>query len=435
MCKKTYFSPIAILMRCLMLLGLLGGMLIGSNVQAFTLNVVDDNGNAISGYQWTVQEDNTWDAVANVGKHNVYDTLSTSIHKSHAHVLAAGSSSTVNVPNTGRYFISALAPGYTLNGAMVKPGQTNVTVVLHANPIPMGQVSVLVFEDNAPINGAPDVTSERALPNFKIYVYDQLGQMSTDGFGNPIGTTYDLASGAVLTIGAGYVLTTSTGDDTTGNAIIPNLAPGKYGIRAVPNDGRPWIQTSTIEGTPGIDVWIMAGEPPYLTEAGFFGVHAFIGFVLPTSYYQSIGDTTTNQFRALLPGETAGTITGQQVINRQNRPPLQLGLVPGDPVPEAYVGLSDMGNGNTQVYVAKCDANANFNITGVPPGTYTLTLWDFPLMMSSTHALSSFHPPAGLSRWARSRYSGGSVTTTGASSTISIKTASVTPVKQASLIR
>ena len=41
--------------------------------------------------------------------------------------------------------------------------------------------------------------------------------------------------------------------------------------------------------------------------------------------------------------------------------------------------MSDVGNANTQVYVAKCDANANFNITGVPPGTYTLTMWDFPL--------------------------------------------------------
>jgi hypothetical protein len=385
MSVKTCSSPFGIFQRCVLIIGFLSGIFLGTNVHAFTLNVVDDAGSAVPDYKWTVQEDNTYDAVANVGVRGNPNTLSTSIHKSHAKILATGSGPTVNLPETGRYFVSvrgwgtAQTPdGYTLSGAMVKPGQSSVTVVLHANPIPMAQVSIQVFEDNAPINSAPDSPPERALPNFKIFVYDQFGQMSTDGFGNPIGTTY-LSTGETATMGAGYVLTTDVGDDTNGNAVIPNLAPGKYGIRAVPNDGKPWVQTSTIEGTPGIDVWIIAGEPPYLAEAGFFGVHAFIGFVLPTSYYQSVGDFTTNQFRALLTGETAGTITGQVVINRQNRPPLQLGLVPGDPVPEAYVGLSDVGNGNRQVYVAKCDANANFNITGVPPGTYTLTMWDLPL--------------------------------------------------------
>jgi len=383
MSVKTCSSPFGILQRFLLILGFLSGIFFGTNVHAFTVNVVDDTGSAVPNYEWTVQEDNTYDAVANVGIKGKPDTLSTSIHKSHAHVLAVGSTSIVSLPTTSRYFISAKAPGYTLGGSMVKIGQPNVTVLLHKNPIPMAQVSVLVFEDNAPINGAPDIPGERTLPDFKVYIYDQFGQMLTDGFGNPIGTTYDLATGDTVTIGSGCVITTTAGDGTTGNAIIPNLAPGKYGIRAVPNDGKPWVQTSTIEGTPGIDTWVMAGEPPYLTEAGFFGVHAFIGFVLPTSYYLSSipTDTITNQFRALLPGETPGTITGQVMINHMNRPPLQAGFVPSIPVPEAYVGLTDTGNGNTQVYVAKCNPDSTFTIDNVPPGTYTLTLWDFPLDM------------------------------------------------------
>jgi hypothetical protein len=370
------------------MLGFLYGILFGTNVSAFTLNVVDDAGSAVPNYEWTVQEDNTYDAVANVGIKGNPNALSTSIHKSHAHVLAVGSTPVVDLPATGRYYISAKAPGYTLNGDMVKMGQTSVTVLLHKNPIPMAQVSVLVFEDNAPINGAPDIPGERTLPNFKVYIYDQLGQMSTDGFGNPIGTIYEQnldsnGDAVVKTTGAGYVITTTAGDGTTGNALIPNLAPGKYGIRAVPNDGKPWVQTATIEGTPGIDAWVMAGEPPYNTEAGFFGVHAFIGFVLPTSYYKGLvpPDTTTNQFRTLLSGETYGTITGQVMINHQNRPPLQAGFIPSIPVPEAYVGLTDTGNGNTQVYVAKCNPDSTFTIANVPPGTYTLVLWDFPLDM------------------------------------------------------
>jgi hypothetical protein len=363
------------------MLVILSGVFLGSKVQAFTLNVVDDAGSPVSSYKWLVQEDNTYDAVANVGVKNNYNSLSVSIHKSHAPVLATGSTPLVDLPSTGRYYISVLAPGHTLSGAAVRPGQASVTVVLHTHPIPLAQISVMVFEDNAPINGAPDTPAERYLPNFKIYVYDQAGQMSTDAFGNAIGTTYDPATGDTVTMGLGYVLSTATADNMGANAIIPNLAPGKYGVRAVPNDGKPWVQTSTIEGTPGIDSWIVAGEPPYYTEAGFFGVHAFIGFVLPTSYYLSSipTDTTTNQFRLLLPSEQPGTITGQVVMNRINRPPFQMGLNAGEPVPEAYVGLSDTGNGNRQVYVAKCNADATFSISGVPPGTYTLTMWDLPL--------------------------------------------------------
>ena len=131
------------------------------------MNVVDDTGSAVPNYEWTVQEDNTYDAVANVGIKGNPNTLSTSIHKSHAHVLAVGSTSIVSLPTTSRYYISAKAPGYTLNGAMVTPGQSSVTVLLHKNPIPMAQVSILVFEDNAPINGAPDIPGERSLAEFQ----------------------------------------------------------------------------------------------------------------------------------------------------------------------------------------------------------------------------------------------------------------------------
>ena len=167
--------------------------------------------------------------------------------------------------------------------------------------------------------------------------------------------------------------------------MVPNLAPGKYGIWVQPADGRPWIQTSTIEGTPGIDNWVVAGEPNYFTEVGFFGVHSFLGFVLPTDY----PDPLAPVFRALNPGEVPGNVTGQVVQNRINRPPLQMGLNPGDPVPNAYIGLSDINAGNQAVFVmgcpgttangSTCDANSKFTIKGVPPGTYTLTMWDKPL--------------------------------------------------------
>ena len=62
---------------------------------------------------------------------------------------------------------------------------------------------------------------------------------------------------------------------------IKNLAPGKYGIMAVPPIGSDWQQTSTIEGTKVIDAWVKANEPPFFAEFGPPGYHVFIGFVEP----------------------------------------------------------------------------------------------------------------------------------------------------------
>ena len=62
---------------------------------------------------------------------------------------------------------------------------------------------------------------------------------------------------------------------------IKYIPPGKYGTRAVPPPGETWIQTSTIEGTPGIDSWVKANEPNRLIEFGPALYHVFIGFVQP----------------------------------------------------------------------------------------------------------------------------------------------------------
>ena len=70
---------------------------------------------------------------------------------------------------------------------------------------------------------------------------------------------------------------------------------------------------------------------------------------------------------------------GRVVSVHGNRPPLQPGLEVGRPVVNAWVGLSDTLNGNAAVFTGPCDDNSQFTITGVPPGTYTLTMWDFPL--------------------------------------------------------
>lgn len=359
-----------------------------SVMAAFTISVTGKNADgtsprAVTDYKWLVQEDNAYDAVGHAGIFNNHSSVSVSIHKSSAKVLATGTGTNpvVNLPSDARYFVSVMAPGYTMSGGHVRPGETSKSLVIYKTPIVAAQIKVLVFHDKSPVNGAPD--AEPPLPGFRIVLYDTFGQQTQDFRGNPIGTTYD-ANGNVAVLSDGNIVSAAAVDALGfANVTIPNLAPGRYGVRAIPLDGRPWVQTSTIEGTPGIDAWVIAGEPPYYEEAGFFGVHAFIGFVLPSSYCAAVPADPyclNTMFRTPLnAGETAGTITGQVVQNRINRPPAQMGVNPGEPVPDAWVALSDLGASLRQVYAAKCNADATFTINNVPPGTYSLTMWDEPL--------------------------------------------------------
>ena len=350
-----------------------------SRANAFTLSVVDDSGVAFTqGFRWLVEEDTTHPV--DPGTH-VSDSLSVSIHKSYAPVVLTGSknssasnSVSINVPGTKRYAVSVLAnkSGYTMGGTNVAIGQNQVTVTLHKEPLQTAQISVFVFYDNTPINNAPDVPFEPGLANFSIIIYDQLGQMSQDAFGYPLGTEFTpgcdvstLGDACVTTMGNGVILT-----DATGNAVVRNLHPGKYGIRVVPDVAHAnWILDSTIEGTPGVDSWVKAGEPRLLREFGASFQHTFFGFVPPTNDLGTLPNPSGN----------TGTITGRVVSAHQSRPPLQT-LETGEPVPECYIGLNTLGAGiQTGVYVAACSPDSTFTINNVPPGTYQVVMWDKPL--------------------------------------------------------
>jgi len=75
-------------------------------------------------------------------------------------------------------------------------------------------------------------------------------------------------------------------------------------------------------------------------------------------------------------GGPTGTITGQVVYIHDDKPPKQTGLSLGRPVENAYVGLCDLNAGDMQVYTEPADANGNFTIANVPPGTYNMSLFD-----------------------------------------------------------
>lgn len=292
-------------------------------------------------------------------------------------------------PNT-YYYVSVLprygfggpGAGAALGGASFKTDAAGnippTTVYVNQYPIKTAQITILIFNDNAPINNTPDLPTEEPgtapgqtnMSGFQILVEDAGGRygasagiMSQDVFGNPLGTEYDAAGNVI-----GYHPLV-TGPD--GRLTIKNLAPGKYGIQAVPPAGSGWQQTATIEGTKVIDAWVKAGEPPFFAEFGPPGYHVFIGFVKEFNTIPSP------------PAPTVGaTLSGTIVNQHLSRPPdyaFYNGGCFGHTTP--WVGLNSMPGGipGTGLYAAPTNENCEFEIQNVPPGSYQLVVWDTAL--------------------------------------------------------
>lgn len=341
-----------------------------------TVNVVDETGAPIvGGFRWLVEEDTTYEVIPGS---TASETLGTGIHRSHSPVLSAGieptSSASIPVPDNLRLFVSVLPStlGWQMGGAEVEIGQPSVTITVNSPPIPTARISVFVFEDNQPLNNAPDLPAEKGLEGFGIVIHDIGGHQMMDVFGNMLGTTYmmnpdgtymlDVEGNPIVDMmGSGQVVT-----DANGEALIENIAPNKYGVLTIPPSGTDWVQTTTIEGTPVVDAWVRAGEPRYLSEFGLYTWHIFHGYAHPMEFPD--------------PGAgTVGNITGQVLYLHQAKPPKPRGTEGGWPPPYAWVALNDLNAADNQIYAGPCDENGNFDIQNVPPGTYQLVVWDWAL--------------------------------------------------------
>jgi FtsP/CotA-like multicopper oxidase with cupredoxin domain len=335
----------------------------------------------VSEYHWVLEEDTTWHPdPAVIGL--LSESLGTNFHKSYMPVVAQGCVgvscstqipfSTVALDPAKHYFVSVLpadaasGTGHTVGAAQLPPGAASVNVIVNRQPIPTAQISVLIFEDSHPTNGAPD-ENEPGLGGFQITLEDPAGRyganggpMSQDAFGNMLVNALDCAPappfpGAIVTC-------------PDGRALIKNLAPGKYGVTAVPPAGAPvrWVQTSTIEGTRVIDAWVKAGEPAYFQEFGPPGFHVFIGFLSPDRVGGPVGGTNT--------------VSGRVTNLHMSRPPNQtlwdsnsrdaLGHT------TAWVGLNSANGIGLNIAAIKADDQGNFQIGNVPDGTYQLVVWD-----------------------------------------------------------
>lgn len=366
----------------------LGLFLFAATGSALDVTVVGPDGNPVpTGFRWLLEEDVNYHPDPNADPPPPEpdpNAVATNFHKSYMPIAAQGSSGSaigsVAIPDpTKHYFLSVLPDdGYTLSGGAIAPGQTTLRVTVNPLPLPTAQITFFVFHDNAPINNAPDLPQEVGLGGFQIILEEPAGrygaaggQVLQDAYGNPIGTTYQFyidengdrqpvfdvnGDPIVDQIGAGAVTT-----NANGVAVIKNLSPGKYGVIIDPPEGQGWIQTSTIEGSPVIDAWVKANEPPYFTEFGPAGHHVEFGFV---------------QLHNNIPAGGTATITGQVVNTHNSRPP-DYTFWRGAPFPDVYVGLNDMSVGRgLGIFAAEADANSNFTIPNVPDGNYQIAIWD-----------------------------------------------------------
>lgn len=362
---------------------LFSGLLLPADLFAFdkTVNVVDQNGTPLVavGFRWLLEEDNTLPVTLNTFSST---SLSVSIPKSHAPVVAAGSSADstelIAFPDATKRYILSVMPdsGYTMSAANVAVGTADpVNVTVQQYPLPTAQISVFVFEDIRGISGIWDIIAEKGLPNFAIHFFDYLGEVTFDLYNNTLGTTYVKTCG----IGGNEICFDLNGDpvvdvigngvftDATGFALVKNIPPGIYTVTATPRDGQPWIPTVAIGGGPKIPAWVKAGEPPFFTQAGLLNMHVYLGYVLPfrDPAFDALGGT--------------GTITGRIVDLHDPKPPNAL-LPSGAPVPHCWVGLNSVETGQELgKLVQLCNANSTFTITGVPAGVWQLVASDLAL--------------------------------------------------------
>jgi len=349
-------------------------------VANIALIVRDPAGTLVTDYRWLVQEDATFHHDPNAPD-PVVDQQSLNFHRSYMPVVAQGSGAAeflnVALDPAKHYYVSVLpsdagsGAGHTIGGTQIPPGTTAANVFVNNQPIPTAQISVFVFNDNFPTNGAPDAP-EPGLGGFQITLEDAGGRygisggtMMQDAFGNPLRNSLFGSAGCPGTAPMGVILTCPDG-----RALIKDLPPGKYGVIAIkPLGGPAWVQTSTIEGTKVIDAWVKANEPPFFLEFGGLAPHAFIGFVNPAATTVPPGGSGSN------------TIIGHVTLLHDPRPPAPLGSFETGSYDalahtRAWVGLNDDAGGGQNIATVHADPDGTFTLNGIPDGTFQLVIWD-----------------------------------------------------------
>jgi hypothetical protein len=310
--------------------------------------------------------------------------------------------------------------GHGMGGAPIAAGQTAVTVLAQPSPYPPGKLSVFVFEDDFPLNGEQDAgggvdvlaTNEPGLGGFQIHLWDAMGgngdftgQMTYDMFNQPLtnslaGTkdpvtgfdscpisqqdlTQPGITGMIVTCPK-YESDGKTLSPLAGQALIDNLMPGRFGVIATPAAdriarGEEWHQTNTLDGQKAHDSFIRIGEPSFFQEFGPAGYHVTIGFANPKIIQDRLAGVCAGT-DAFLPGQGGcnNTVTGSATTERMSRTPDERLYSSGSHDSfywtQCYASLGDP-DGEDFAFT-KCDDKGNFAFTGIPDGSWRVTIFD-----------------------------------------------------------
>jgi hypothetical protein len=316
----------------------------------------------------------------------------------------------------------------TTTSAFTQP----VTVLTLPTPLPTGKLSVIVFEDDFPLNGEQDggggngtvAPIEPGLGGFNIVLWDTYGglgdvtgqdtnDMFNQSLSNSLAGTIDPTTGldaCPVTAtpsgpnGAGfgvpgappsggitgmivtcpkYESNGTTLSPLAGQAVIANLMPDKFSVQAYPAAdriarGEQWVQTNTLDGQHPHDSFIRIGEPSYFQEYGPAGYHVSIGFANPAIINARAKDVCAGAGTPGAVGPCSNTIDGQVDVERLSRTPDQRLYPSGSrdafAWTQCWVSLGDP-DGEDFMFTF-CDASGNFKFTGVPGGNWRLTVGD-----------------------------------------------------------
>ncbi|HYM07703.1 MAG TPA: hypothetical protein VEU11_14195 [Terriglobales bacterium] len=308
------------------------------------------------------------------------------------------------------------------------PAFATVTIAAVPTPLPTGDLSGIVFEDDFPVNGEQDAGGggatvapiEPGLGQFNVVLWDTFGglgdftgQDSNDAFNQPLSnslagmidpiTNQDACPitpipnnggpgpGPVQAGGmTGMIVTCPKyeADGTTlsplaGQFVIHNLMADKFSVQAYPGAdriarGEQWVQTNTLDGQHPHDAFIRIGEPSYFQEYGPAGYHVAIGFANPAIINARRADVCKGFGSPGTVGPCTNTITGQVDVQRLSRTPDQRLYASGtrDALAwtQCWVSLGDPDGEDFEFTF--CDADGNFKFTSVPGGEWRLTIGD-----------------------------------------------------------
>ena len=313
--------------------------------------------------------------------------------------------------------------GHGMSGApipkeLLASASPSLTIKAQETPLPTAKISVLVFEDDNPLNGENDAgggvdviaPNEAGLGGFEIKLFDQAGQLGDntgqityDEFNQPVSNSLAGTIDPISKLNACPITARKDGlvgmiptcpkyesDGVTlsplaGQAVIANLYPGLYEIQAYPaadriGRGEEWLQTNTLDGGKPHEAFIKPNEPGYFQEFGPGGFHVTIGFANPKIINARLAAYCGSALNSGGTGAQAcdKSLTVHITNSHMSRSPDQRTYssetYDNYSFSNCYVSIGPADGADFAF--AKCDSNGTAVFNNIPNGTYKISVFD-----------------------------------------------------------